>query len=297
MKRAVLGILILAGAILFALSVVTETSSGQTNTPPDGKTFPDLRPGRENSRNPAQFEDPAENIMAGLRPLSDIRRDMKEKLKISDAEKNQYKSLVGDKKAIITRILSAFSCSTTLVVDLSDPRCSENPGFSVGSYYSFRYRDYGESPWTDISLTEDELNAGNKWHTVGILADLGEAVEFGKLNSKTAEIKMLREFPPAKSLPEKGKQKTELEAGFTAGNLFLTSKIKIQANHVYVLRTISYRLEGGYYMFVAGFNWYNTDSLFVFKVVKLDAEKNATVAWRKISQDIAPVLANKEEEK
>ncbi len=294
MKRAFSGILILAVLILIAFSVVTQTSIGQTNPAPDGKSVPSFRPRREDPRNRIRVsDDPTDNIIIGFRPLSNIRRELKEKLRISDSEKDRYKLLAGDKKANIARILSSFSCSTTLVVDISDPRCLENPDFAIGSFYSFRYKDYGEGPWTDLSLIEDELNAGNKWHTVGFLSDLGNGVEFSTLNGKTEEIKTLRDFPPAETMAEKAKQKTELEEGRTSGGLFLTSKMKIRAGHVYMLRTISYRLEGGGQMFIGGFNWYNTDTLFIFKIVELDADKTATVAWKKISQKVAPVLTDK----
>jgi len=300
MKKALCGFLNFAGLILLVFGGSGQVSSGQTSAgvASEGKTVAVPRPRRENPQTTLRSSnDPEDDMLILFRPLSTIRKEIREKIKLTDADRDNYRKAAGDKKANIARILSSFSCSTALVVDVSDPRCQENPEFSVGSYYSFRYKDYGESPWTDLSLVEGQFSAGNKWHTVGFLADLGETIEFGKLDSKTEEIKRLWELPPAETLEEKTKQKTELENGFTTGDLFLTSKMKVQANHVYLLRTIAYRLDGGFQTFRAGFNWYNTDSLFIIKIVELDAEKNATVAWKKISQKVAPILADKEKEK
>jgi hypothetical protein len=298
MKKAFSGFAAHAGLTLLAFLVIAQTGAGQTVPVAEGKTIPVFRPRRENPQAVLKpSDDPEDNLILIFRPLSTIRKEIREKLKLTDSDKDNYRKMAGDKKANIARILSSFSCSTSMVVDVSDPRCLENPDFSVGSYYSFRYKDYGESPWTDVSFIEGEFSAGNKWHTVGFLADLGETADFDKLDGKTEEIKALWELPSAETIEEKTKLKKELETGFTSGRLFLTSKMKAQANHTYMLRTISYRMDGGFQTFRAGFNWYNTDSLFVFKIVEMDAEKNATVAWKKIFQKVAPVLSDKEKDK
>jgi hypothetical protein len=184
------------------------------------------------------------------------------------------------------------------VINVGDPRCLENPDLSVVSYYSFRAKDYSESPWTDISLSEGEMTAGNKWHTVGALADLGEAADFGKLDQQTDAVKSLWAMDVPETLEQKSKQKTDLEKGVTVGGLALSSRVTIQANHVYLVRTTSYRLEGNFNSgFIGGFNWNNTDSLFAFKVLAIGPDKTATIAWKRLFQRVAPILKNKEEKK
>lgn len=296
MKKAFWGFLIFTGLNLCAFPALTQTAAGQT--PATGSA----------GRTPARVEDPRGFMIPSgnateqegetvQRPLAVIRKEVREKVKLSNDEKDKYKMLAGDKKANVIRILSAFSCSTTMVVDISDPRCSENPDMAVVSYYSFRIKDYGESPWTDLSLVEDEFTAGNKWHTVGYIVDLGETADFAKLDADTEEIKALWEIPGAETYKEKAKQKAELEKGFTSGKLFLSSKVKLQVNHTYLLRTVAYRLDGGFAAFRGGFNWYNTDSLFVFKVAEFDTRRTATLIWKKIFQKVAPILTDKEKEK
>jgi hypothetical protein len=298
MKKSVSGLPVFLVIILSTLVAGDFPVLGQTPVGNEGKTMPIVRPRRENPRAAIKTEeDPTDNLMIGFRPLSNIRKEIKEKLKLTDDDKDNYRLAAGDKKANITRILSAFSCSTSLIVDVSDPRCSENPDFFVGSYYSFRFKDYGESPWTDVGLIEDEITAGNKWHTIGYLIDLGDGVEFGKLDSRSEEIKSLWEFQQPETMQENAKQKADLESGFSSGKLFLTKKVKAQANHVYMLRTISFRLEGDGYFMRAGFNWHNTDSLFVFKILEMDTDKTLTVAWKRIFQKVAPILEDKNKDK
>ena len=230
---------------------------------------------------------------AGYRPVSRMQKAIKEKLRITDEEKTNYKRAVNDSKANIIRLLSAFSCSTALVVDLSDPRCADNPLFFAGSYYSFRYKDYGESAWTDLNLIEEEFTAGNKWNTVGLIVDLGEAADFSKLDENSKEIKELWDLPSAETLEEKTEQKTKLEKGFIYEEVFVSSKARLLPNHTYLLRTIGYRVDGGFSMFSNAFNWHNTDSLFVLKALDFQ-EQRATIAWKKLMQRVAPMLREKE---
>ena len=227
-------------------------------------------------------------------PSSKLRKEIKEKLKVSDEEKAGYKKSLNDGKANIVRLLSAFSCNTSQIIDVGDPRCSENPDFFEGAYYSFRYKDYGESPWTDLSLVENEFTAGNKWQTLGFLVDLGHDAEFGKVDENTREAKTLWDLPSAETLDEKSEQKTKLEKGFTYEDIFVSSKAKFRPDHTYLLRTISYRIEGGFAMFGSGFNWYNTDSMFVLRVANFDGQRTATIAWKKLLQRLAPMLKDKE---
>lgn len=300
--KKLLSVFLTAG-ILCAGAIFVEAQSTPDNPKPMPNTRPPRPPRGPNAARDRSVmdkfdeEDGADQKAAqSQRPIALIRKELKEKLKLSDDEKDNYKKLAGDKRANIARMISSFSCSTSLVVDLSDPRCSDNPDFVLVSYFSFRYKEYGESPWTDINLIEDNIAAGNKWQTLGFLADLGEEVEFGKIDSRSEEVKTLWEFREAEDMQEKTLQRAELEKGITAGGLLLSSKMKYQANHTYLVRTISYRMDG-FYGVGFGFNWHNTDSLFVFKVVGVEEDRTVTIAWRKLLQKIAPVLEDKKEKK
>ena len=300
--KIILSILIVcAGLFLFpALSPAQVRNDG-----PPPKASGNGQPTRSDLRPliPQTSSDPLADAMeravnfGDRSPSPRMSKEVREKLKITDEEKANYKRALNDSKANIVRLLSAFSCSTSVVIDLSDPRCSENPYYFEGSYYSFRYKDYGESPWMDLNLIEEEFTAGNKWNTVGILVDLGDGADFGKLDESSKEIKALWELPCAETLEEKTEQKTKLEKGFTYNEIFVSNKTKLQANHTYLLRTIAYRVEGGFAMFKSAFNWYNTDSLFVFKVAAFDDQRIATIGWKKLMQRVAPMLRDKEKEK
>jgi hypothetical protein len=229
------------------------------------------------------------------RPVSRMSKIVKDKLKLTDEEKDSYKRSLGDSKANISRLLSAFSCSTALVVDLSDPRCTEDAYLFEGSYYSFRYKGYGQNRWTDMSLIEGEFNAGNRWNTVGFIIDLGKDADFNRLDEDSKEIRAMWQLPGAETLSEKAQQKEKLEKGFTSDEIFVSSKAKFQINHVYVLRTTTYRIQGDYAMFRNGFNWYNTDSLFIIKALDFDGQRTATIGWKRLMQRVAPMLKDKDD--
>lgn len=227
-----------------------------------------------------------------MRPLDAIRREIKEKLKISDDQKDNFRRLVGDKKARVARVMAAYSCSSSLVLDVSDPRCLENPDLQIVSYYSFRFKDYGEAPWTDVAFVEDDIVAGNKWHTTGMIVDLGTEADFVKLDEKSAEATSLWNFQEAENAEDKTQQKVDLESGIKSGQFVFRSKLKVQPNHTYMVRTISYRPGRGLY---AGFTWHNTDSIFVFKVMEVKEDRTMTLVWKKLLQKVAPVLETKRE--
>lgn len=291
------GLIVCAGMFLFPALTPAQARTGSASSKVQ-PTRGDIRP-----LIPQNSSDPLADAMDRSIELGDrgstsrMHKEVREKLKITDEEKANYKKALNDSKANIVRLLSAFSCSTSLVIDMSDSRCSENPYYFEGSYYSFRYKDYGESPWMDLNLIEDEFTAGNKWNTVGFLVDLGDGADFSKLDENSKEIKALWQLPSAETLEEKTEQRTKLEKGFTYNEVFVTNKTKLQANHTYLLRTIAYRVEGGFAMFKSAFNWYNTDSLFVFKVAAFDDQRIATIGWKKMMQRVAPMLRDKEKEK
>lgn len=226
------------------------------------------------------------------RPMDTIRKDIKDRLKISDDQRDSYRAQAGDKKARVARVFSSYSCSTSLVLDVSDPRCLENPDLQIVSYYSFRFKDYGEGPWTDVNFVEDNIVTGNKWHTTGLIVDLGTGADFAKIDEKSAEVSTMWNFPEAETIEDKVQQKVDLEDGIKSGEFVLRSKLKVQPNHTYIVRTISYRPRRGFY---SGFAWYNTDSIFVFKVMEVNENRTVTLVWKKLQQKVAPILESKRE--
>jgi hypothetical protein len=244
----------------------------------------------------ATTEELERHSMPPMPRLAELRREIKEKLRMTDEEKTNYKRSVDDPKANIIRILSAYSCNTSMVIDVSDARCADNPGFSSGSFFSFRFKDYGESPWTDLSLVEGEMTAGNKWHTIGMIADLGDA-NFSALDDDSAQVQALWAVPSGETVGESNEMKKKLVDGIHCGDLLLTAKARMQPNHTYLLRTLTYRVSNDGGAWVNGFNWYNTDSLFVFRVADFTDGRAATLIWKKLMQRVAPVLKEQDRNK
>jgi hypothetical protein len=280
------------GLLIFAFS---QLAYSQSTSPVRTSTIrPIENPNAAIRPSPEATELVLDGVM--VKPATEIRKETREKIHLSGDEKDSYKKSSGDKKANVVRMLTAFSCSSAMVIDVSDPRCAENPDLATVSYYSFRVKDYGKGPFTDINLVEDELDAGNKWQTVGMIADVGDAADFAKLDEGSADVDAIWNLPTATTFKEMTKQRADIEGGFSAGKLTVTNKLKFQTGHTYLLRTIAYR-TGDYSTFSSDFSWYNTDSMFVFKIADIDDKRAVTIIWKKVYQRVAPLLQTKEKEK
>jgi hypothetical protein len=215
-----------------------------------------------------------------------LSKEVKRKIKIEDAEKAALKEAVNDKKANLLRMLTSLSCSTSRVVDVSDPRCAEDPEISFVSQYSLRLELYGENVWMDIALSEDEIIAGNKWHTQGLMIDLGDRA-MGEITNKSAEAVALWQMPRVKTVGEKAAQGKELEsgAGIKLGELVVKSRMKLAANRTYLVRTTSYGLKE-----LFSINESNLDTLYAVRVLEMKPDRVITLAWKKLEQKFAPTL-------
>ena len=213
----------------------------------------------------------------------DIKKEVREKLKISDAERDEFRQIINDKKANIIRLMSEMPCDKRYTVDVKDERCSGNGQTLLVSFYSFRYKTYLNNILTDIQLTQGQFVAGNVKHTPGFLVDLGNT-DLNKVDLNSEAATVLLGLPKLKNLAEEADLNQKLAAGFAQGNVFISYHQKAELNHTYLIRTIAYRIEG------EGASWFNVDSMYVFRVVKLDPDNTVTLAWKKIYEKEAPLL-------
>lgn len=229
----------------------------------------------------------SEYLLRGMngyrKPPIKLSNNAKNRIKISQEEKDFLKPVVKENKLKILKIFSAPSCAGKLAVDASDKRCLEAYDIIPVSFYSFIWSEYGETA-SDFQILEDLLIAGNKANTHGFIIDLGED-DIGKFDKKSEAVKMLMDYPIAKTADEAEKQRQTLKTGIIYQNTTIASSRKLSANHVYLLRLVAYKVGSD----ISSFG--NQDSIILLKTHELNKDNMAVILWKKISEKEAPRLS------
>ena len=217
----------------------------------------------------------------------DISKAARAKVKISKEEKALYEKIAADNNLKILKLFSAPQCAENrLVLNARDERCAAAADLLRVSFYSFLIGYYGETI-SDFRILEDTLIAGNGKYIHGFLVDLGET-EIGRIGKESAEVVFLKSYPAATTATEESRQRSDLEKGFSYQNLQISSRQKLRADHVYLMRLVSYSSKDD------RASIYNKDSVYVFKVGGLNADGMAVILWRKLFQKDAPRLKSDE---
>lgn len=220
-----------------------------------------------------------------FRPLSSIelKKVARQRIKLTDAEKQIYKPAAKADDLKILKIFSAPQCAEKrLVLDAGDEKCAAAADLLRISFYSFLTGFYGERIG-DFRVLEDDLIAGNGNYIHGFLVDLGET-DISKIGKESVEVTALRDYPLARTMKEESAQRKDLENGVSYQNLSIRSKQKLKTGHIYLMRLVSYSFKGDWY------NVYNKDSVYVLKVGELNKEQMAIILWKRLSEKSAPRL-------
>ncbi len=223
------------------------------------------------------------NMRGYRKPPVKLSDNAKNRIKVSQEEKDLLKPFVKENKLKILKVFSAPSCAEKLAVDTSDKRCIESYEVIPVSFYSFVWSEYGETA-SDFKILEDLLIAGNQASTQGLMIDLGE-VEIGRFDKTSEAVKMLMDYPLAKTADEAEKQRQNLETGINYQNTTIASSRKLVANHVYLMRLVAYKVGGD----IVSFG--NQDVIILIRVHELNKDNMAVILWKKLSEKEAPRLS------
>lgn len=213
----------------------------------------------------------------------DISKEARAKVKISKDERASYEKIADANNLEMLKVFSAPQCAENpLVIDASDEKCAAAADLLRVSFYSFFFDYYGETIG-DFRILEDTLIAGNDKYIHGFMIDLGET-DVAKIGKETAEVELLKNYPVAKTIKEESRQRADLQKGFDYQNLRISSRQKLRANHIYLMRIVSYSSKND------RARYYDKDSVYVLKVAGLNADNMAVILWRKIYRTNAPRL-------
>jgi hypothetical protein len=212
------------------------------------------------------------------RPTKKLNRgevppELKEKLKITESEKIEFREILKDSKVKLAKIWNSL-CKPERVVNVQDVLCFGQFNFIFASSITFAKGD----SFASISLIKGQFWAGKYGPINSLLVDLGE-VDFSQITKEAKEVKILNDFPLAYNAQS---QKMETISGSSKfQGLKISDTQPAELNHTYLLRSAIYSK-----------NYLSTDSsqiirnqikenIHAFKVIK-EKDNLVTMVWKKI---------------
>jgi hypothetical protein len=179
----------------------------------------------------------------------------------------------------IAKILNV-SCGAESPMVINVSGCADAiPGH--GADFSFRNGEHSYPDLSDIKLTGNRLVAGSVM-TQGLLVSLGK-VDISTFDMSAAEMKYLREFIPAADWAGAKRQTESLMNGVYDNGRLYSAVADVAENRAYAIRSIAYRTrsDGGDR---------RRDVTLVFTIVRIDADGNITLVWKRLQEKESPKL-------
>ena len=144
-----------------------------------------------------------------------------------------------------------------------------------GAYYSFTKRNHEYSNTTDISLEQGMLQSGFAGANYGLLTTLGD-VPLENVSLETGAAQILASHTPATEEPQARVEQRRAMDGAVINGASFKNRLPLKANSTYLVRSINYS---------------GSDSLVAFRVVRIDNDNSAVIAWKLLKKYPVPYLA------
>ncbi|HEY2961033.1 MAG TPA: hypothetical protein VGJ37_01355 [Pyrinomonadaceae bacterium] len=133
-----------------------------------------------------------------------------------------------------------------------------------GSYYSFARLTHEYGFGSDIELDQGQFQVGFAGADYGFLTNLGD-VPIESVGPETPGVNFFAAYKPPKEEQLARREYRRLSTGAELEGLPVKSRVPVQSNSTYLLRSINYR---------------TSDVLVVFRVVRIDSDGSATIVWK-----------------
>lgn len=144
-----------------------------------------------------------------------------------------------------------------------------------GAYYSFDRLTHAYGYGSDISLQQGHLSVGFAGADYGMLVKVGD----GPVDAVALDhpgVRFLSAYSVAKEEPQARVEYRRFGMGTTIDGLPVKSRLPVEINTTYVLRSINYS---------------ESDVLVAFKVIGKDADGSVTLLWKLLKKYPKPELA------
>ena len=232
-------------------------------------------------------------LKSGIIPLKrglPVSKRDKELTSILPEDKQKYTSLLKQKKVKYLRLHDLSKCDFGTTLNVTDP-CPWNI-IGKATSFSFRGKGYRNSTYSDITLNRSFLRLTGI-SSLGFLVNLGE-VELDSITLKSKGVRAMADFVPSTDVRVVTKQSKLVKSGLKLGQYVYNSKIPINENSTYAMRSIAY---GGKAFITLGTRRINvfkfdkrTDIIVVFKIIKSHDDGSVSIIWKELKETLAPVL-------
>jgi hypothetical protein len=155
---------------------------------------------------------------------------------------------------------------------------SKNPALNLrggGAYYSFKELTHEYVNSSDLSLEQGQFTTGFAGANYGLLASLGD-VPLQNVSVETSAAHVLSQYTPAPDEPKARIEQRKSSEGTTIDGVTYRGRVSMQLNYTYVLRSV---------------NYYASDSLVAFRVVRIDNDDSVIILWKRLKKYPTPYLA------
>jgi hypothetical protein len=145
-----------------------------------------------------------------------------------------------------------------------------------GAYYSFGHRTHAIGFGSDLGFDHNHLSVGFGGFDYGMMTSIGDPPleEISLADMRTRAIAAYR--PPRTQTAARDEyRRTKSTEGITFDGLPYHSRLPVQENSTYLLRSISYR---------------GSDVLVAFRLVRKETDGSVIIAWKLLRQYPAPKL-------
>lgn len=204
----------------------------------------------------------------------------------------KYSDFLGQKNTGLIRLVPDRGCSGNENVVKTTPQCEGLTMPGAGSGWSFRTRDYRILDLSDLNLRKNLFESlGVLNH--GLMVNLGD-VPIGEVDLDSEGMKYLAEFKPADDFRSAAEIAQKLTGGIVEDGYRYASIALVDENKTYGLRVIAYRGVSPKTAAGITFNEFELDKrediIVVFRVVRLDANGDATILWKELKSRKSPKL-------
>jgi len=144
-----------------------------------------------------------------------------------------------------------------------------------GAYYSFTRRTHEYGFGSDISLESNYLSVGFAGADYGILLKVGN-LPLQEISLEHASTHFLSNYKAPTEESEARSEYRKFAPGTTVDGTLYQSKLPVELNSTYLLRSINYS---------------RADVLVAFSVVRRDDDGSITIVWKLLRKYSRPVLA------
>ncbi len=207
-----------------------------------------------------------------------------------DTEK--FRAFLKQNDTGIVRLVPDAACPKDLPLVSATAECMRYTMPGNGSSYSFRTRSYRISRLADITYLPNRF-ATKGFMAQGILVDIGD-VPIESVTLATPGIPYLSSFTPAADVQNAARIDNDFLKGVTDGGFSYRRAVQLKENTTIVLRSAAYK--GPSPRTYANVTYdefefdHRSDVIVVLRVVRVDADKSATIVWRLLEEKKPPSM-------